>query len=281
MLHVGDCAYNASKAIVNSGGLATLCSFYADDEWGNVLLSQLEDEGMDTSNIKPLLKKNNTNIILVDENGDKNILFSRDVERSDTNEIYFSAVKDTAKQFKFIHLSHSPWLRGVPFDILRHSKSVIISSDLHIDFDVDGKDKAFISNLDIFFFSGKGCDDVVYTVKSIMGLGPDLVICTLGEEGCIVGNRKEGCMYIFPAIAQKMPIIDTVGAGDVFVGTFLTHYFCDRDLKKSVIKAQIQAGYSCTLRGLGDILDGNAIESIYNKIKHHYFINPKFQIGKI
>ena len=48
--------------------------------------------------------------------------------------------------------------------------------------------------------------------------GPEIVVFTLGEKGCVGYSKKEG---YFEAEGFNVPVRDTLGAGDVFHGAFL------------------------------------------------------------
>ena len=49
-----------------------------------------------------------------------------------------------------------------------------------------------------------------------MEMGPEIVVFTFGEKGCI-GMTKGG---YFELPAYKVDVVDTVGAGDVYHGAF-------------------------------------------------------------
>lgn len=53
--------------------------------------------------------------------------------------------------------------------------------------------------------------------RRVMGLGPEIVIFTLGERGA-VGVSRQG---FFRIPAHSVEVVDTAGAGDVFHGAFL------------------------------------------------------------
>lgn len=85
--------------------------------------------------------------------------------------------------------------------------------------------ESFIPQIDVFIasefyynkaFKGQGTHEE--NCYSVMEKGPEIVVFTLGEKGC-VGISKQG--GFFKAKGYKTTVIDTVGAGDVYHGAFL------------------------------------------------------------
>lgn len=81
--------------------------------------------------------------------------------------------------------------------------------------------------------------------SSLKSLGPEIVVITLGEEGCycLGGEREWSC----PGF--KVKVVDTTGAGDVFHGAFIHGLLQDWPLEKISRFANAAAALKCT--GLG------------------------------
>ena len=105
------------------------------------------------------------------------------------------------------------WMRAagkkVSFDVSRHSRQI----------------DDFTPNIDIFVASGFYCrsafgdgGDYEKYCKAIAGRGPETVIFTLGEKGCVGYCESEG---FFVEEAFEVDAFDTLGAGDVYHGAFL------------------------------------------------------------
>ena len=105
------------------------------------------------------------------------------------------------------------WMREagkkVSFDVARHSEQI----------------DDFTPCIDIFVASefyyeavfGDG-GDYEKNCKAIAGRGPEIVVFTLGEKGCVGYCKSEG---FFVEEAFKVDVFDTLGAGDVYHGAFL------------------------------------------------------------
>jgi 2-dehydro-3-deoxygluconokinase len=71
-----------------------------------------------------------------------------------------------------------------------------------------------------------------------LGLGPKIVIVTMGPDGALVATPEK--RVIIPAIAVKP--VDATGAGDTFDGAFLTEYLRDGDPFAAARYANAAAG---------------------------------------
>eukprot|EP00656_Telonema_subtile_P012539 TRINITY_DN16313_c0_g1_i1.p1 TRINITY_DN16313_c0_g1~~TRINITY_DN16313_c0_g1_i1.p1 ORF type:complete len:330 (+),score=62.92 TRINITY_DN16313_c0_g1_i1:145-1134(+) len=82
--------------------------------------------------------------------------------------------------------------------------------------------------------------------SKLLERGAAQVICTLGKDGCMLVNEHE--QYHVPATDDVA--IDTVGAGDAFLGAF-AHFFVQSggDVKSSMRHANVVSGISVTRRG--------------------------------
>jgi sulfofructose kinase len=62
-----------------------------------------------------------------------------------------------------------------------------------------------------------GIDNRGKALLELAKMGPEIVICTIGEKGCLAVIDKK----IVPFETYSVPVVDTTGAGDVFHGAFL------------------------------------------------------------
>ena len=71
-----------------------------------------------------------------------------------------------------------------------------------------------------------GQSDVGSAVKAIHDYGVDTVIVTMGAKGAILSVART--LYNIP-VCEGNPVVDPTGAGDVFIGAFLTEYVRAKD----------------------------------------------------
>lgn len=83
-------------------------------------------------------------------------------------------------------------------------------------------------------------------IQKVLKFGPNLVVHTMEEKGCMVGQQQQKIFYQ-PSFPVKA--VDTNGAGDVFLGTF-TYGLCQSwPITKTAQFACAAAALSCTRIG--------------------------------
>jgi fructoselysine 6-kinase len=76
--------------------------------------------------------------------------------------------------------------------------------------------------------------------RSTISKGPSLVVVTLGSGGSIA---YDGNMYYQPAIVTE--VVDTLGAGDAYIGTFLAKRLAGMEVPVCMQQASIIASQAC------------------------------------
>ncbi|GAB3537486.1 sugar kinase [Arthrobacter tecti] len=82
-------------------------------------------------------------------------------------------------------------------------------------------------------------------IRTLADLGPQEVIIKQGSAGCLASIN--GTLYDVPAI--KVPIVDTVGAGDAFVAGYLADYLQGQDPEDRLSTAIKAGAYACMAAG--------------------------------
>ena len=122
----------------------------------------------------------------------------------------------------------------------RHSRLLSLDPQGFIRrFDEDGKvylekfsNQKILSKVDIFKASqgeleaATGELDILRAVRRIHGFGVNVVIVTRGKQSTILSLA--GKVYRIPTAKSKV-VVDTTGAGDVFIGAFLAEYIKSED----------------------------------------------------
>jgi sugar/nucleoside kinase (ribokinase family) len=108
--------------------------------------------------------------------------------------------------------------------------------------------------------------DLKPAIKALHNVGIETVIVTMGAKGALLS--VEGAQYNIPACQSKV-LVDPTGAGDVFIGGFLTEYLRDRE---SLWCASVgSAAASMVVEGIGSTYFGDKEEilkratSLYEK----------------
>lgn len=109
-----------------------------------------------------------------------------------------------------------------------------------------------------------GHSDLKSAIKAVHGFGVDTVIVTLGAKGAVLS--VSGTLYNIPACRSRV-FFDPTGAGDAFIGGFLTEYIRQKD---SLWCACVgSAAASLVVEGIGPTFFGEK-EEIYQRARGIY-----------
>jgi ribokinase len=84
--------------------------------------------------------------------------------------------------------------------------------------------------------------DQVRAGRSLLEMGPEIVVITLGAEGCL-------CLWedqVIHVPGFQVDVVDTTGAGDAFHGAFLYGLLQGWELERTAIFANAVAAINCT-----------------------------------
>lgn len=101
--------------------------------------------------------------------------------------------------------------------------------------------------VDIAFFSMDPdvlLDEAKSFALSIHQFGPEYVIVTLGKKGSIASRTNEKVHY---APAELIKAVDTLGAGDTYIGTFLAGLVAERTIPECMELASRAAARTCSV----------------------------------
>ncbi len=109
-----------------------------------------------------------------------------------------------------------------------------------------------------------GHSDLKSAIKAVHDLGVETVIVTLGAKGAVLSVM--GTLYNIPACNSSV-FVDPTGAGDAFIGGFLTEYIRQKD---SLWCACVgSAAASLVVEGIGPTFFGEK-EEIYERARSVY-----------
>ena len=107
-------------------------------------------------------------------------------------------------------------------------------------------------------------EDPVRADRSLLEMGPEIVVITLGAEGCL-------CLWEDQAIhvpGFQVDVVDTTGAGDAFHGAFLYGLLQGWELERTAVFANAVAAINCTrLSGRAGLPSLSEVE-IFLKKRH-------------
>ena len=106
--------------------------------------------------------------------------------------------------------------------------------------------------------------DLRAAIKTIHGLGPKIVIVTMGAKGSVLSIADK--IYNIPACHSEK-VVDPTGAGDVFIGAFLTEYVAGKDPLWCACVGSAAASF--VVEGVGATFFGER-NDIYNRANSIY-----------
>jgi sugar/nucleoside kinase (ribokinase family) len=120
-----------------------------------------------------------------------------------------------------------------------------------------------LANLDVLFMN-RACSekigpDLSRASRRAHDLGPQLVVTTLGADGCFVLDREGNETYVR---GHAVEAVDTTGAGDCFAGSFAYGLLADWQDIECAELANLAAAISTTAVGSREaVMDKNRLRA--------------------
>lgn len=263
--NLGGAATYTSFAVKTLDGAASVISRVGGD-FPEAYLWWLKEEGIDVSAVKRYPEETTTHFELV---------YNKDFERTLklTSKGYPISPDDIPKNFQAQAVHIAPITNELSYETVEHLKGCcdVLSLDPQgflRSFDENGAvtqnpqpDKRILGLVNVY----KSCINEIYTltgqselkpaIRAVHDYGVETVIVTMGDKGSLLS--VEGAQYNIPACQSKV-LVDPTGAGDVFMGGFLTEYLRQ---KESLWCAAVgSAAASMVVEGIGSTYFGEKEE---------------------
>ncbi|MCY4115856.1 MAG: PfkB family carbohydrate kinase [Caldilineaceae bacterium] len=239
----------ALVALTRLGSTASYVGQIGDDPSGDLIATEFEQYGVDTSHL--LVERgatSQTSIVLVDvESGKRTILG-----------VPFTASEIAPDQIRPGFVEKARYLlldgtaRQAALEAARRARSagvpVVLDADVVA---LDSEIEALLDLTDILIpsksFSQRftGTENVEKALETLRTFGASIILITLGEEGCVC--YADGDTFHTPIF--EVEVVDTTGAGDVFHGAFVRGLLQDWELPQTVEFAAAVAAIKCAKLG--------------------------------
>jgi ribokinase len=275
---LGGKGANQAVASVRSGSNTIFIGKIGKDPFGEQMISRLKKEGInqDFIFIDPY-ESSGVAFILINENGENMISVAPGsnsklnvAEIQSRSEIIRNAacvvvqmeiptetiekifmIASTGKAIKI--LNPAP-LKPIPINILKNVDIIVPNEgELYRLHSILG----FNDNLK------KGKMKMIQAAQDISRLGIEFIIITLGNKGCLIYNGNDNKHYEIHAL--KVNAVDTVGAGDCFIGVLASMLSKGKTMLDAVKYAVIAASIAVTRKGAQDSIP--YIGEIEHKLK--------------
>ncbi|MHA2130656.1 MAG: ribokinase, partial [Promethearchaeota archaeon] len=247
---------------VRSGADTIFISKVGADLFGNQMISQLTEEGIDMSYvIRDPLVSSGVAFILINENGEnmisvapgsnfklnpKEIQKNKDViKKSSVVAVQMeipmrtiTKVFDIASESDAIKILNPAPLKPIPLEVLQKVDIIIPN---------EGELYRLHSSLNLKKLTLNGTNRIIQASKALIKIGIKNVITTLGRKGCVIylGDTDE----IIEVPSPKVKAVDTVGAGDCFIGTLASQLSNGKTILNSAKIATVAASIAVTRKG--------------------------------
>jgi sugar/nucleoside kinase (ribokinase family) len=115
---------------------------------------------------------------------------------------------------------------------------------------------------------GKSFDEASDAMKELASLGPETIILKLGAKKGLLARSPEGEAQSFPV---RVPVVDSIGAGDAVVSAFLGGHLGKESLQRSLDMASCSAALVVMRRGdFENLPDRDYLDKWLSSKKHGF-----------
>lgn len=248
--HPGGMIANVCCAASQLGSLTAMMGAVGDDVYGRIAVEGLAACSVDTSLVR--VRKGGRTffcVIMLDGSGEK-ALTAVDTDchlpvREDVD-------LDALGRARVVHLMGDDLEFATWTAMEARRRDTLVSLDLEPSTAAHGASALgpLLANTDIVFMNEAGCvsafgEDIHGAAFSVLGLGPSVCVVTRGARGVFAVDRTSA--VVVPAL--RVPVADTTGAGDCFIGAFLTRLLAGWDITQAARFATAAAALS--IGGIG------------------------------
>jgi acarbose 7IV-phosphotransferase len=240
---LGQSGGYSARGFARLGHRTTFLGYVGDDAFGRFVRSELESDGVDTTQLAIDPAGTNRSVNLMSPAGQRHSFY--DGKSHMTLEPDLARWAAVLRDARLVHFSIPNWARY----LLAPAKAAgcTVSCDLQDVRDVDDPYRRdFRAAADVLFFSATHVDasDALRALRS----PGQIAVCGLGAEGCAVAT-DDGVRF-FPPVELADPVVDTNGAGDSLAVGFLSSLILDGStIEQAARRGQLAARWCCTRRG--------------------------------
>lgn len=265
--YIGQAGGFTCRGFAKLGFMTAFIGYVGDDFMGKYIKEELIKDGIDISCIftDPGGTSRSINFVYPDGrrknfyDGKNHMMISPDTEQ----------ITKLLSKTKLAHFHIPNWARNL-LPIAKES-GVIISCDIQdMLAHTDPYRQDFFNYSDILFLSGANIQQPNEVVTKFLSKNPErIIIVGLAANGCLLGT-SQGINH-YPAVQLPKDVIDTNGAGDGLAVGFLSSYIFDGySIDDAVLRAQITARYTCTIKAsTTDLISRELLDDYFIKITHN------------
>ena len=239
MVYPGGNCVNVAVAVARAGIRSGYVGAFGSDFAGDLLEKSLCEEGVDLTRLRRIEGANSyATVTLVDGErvfgrGDKGV---REFVPSDEDYTYLSEFK----------VAHSSYCSGLEEFLAQISATTLLSFDFDDRIESEYAE-SLLADVWCAIFSASGLSDaeVLDTAKWATERGSSFVLLTRGAQGAAFFDGTQ----LFFQNAAPTDIVDTLGAGDSFIGRMLVGLTSGESIPELLAAASVASSATCGLSG--------------------------------
>lgn len=246
-INISGVGFNIIKALNTLQDEVLPISIVGKDIFSKLVLIEIEKMGLDKRFIFTNLKNICSSLVLFDNEGRRKIYC--DLKEIQDLRVPYSKVKKEILNCDVLILTNISFNE----EILNNCNDFngLIVSDVHVLTDInDPYNTRFMSASDILFLSDEGINTnyesflfSIYTKYK-----NEIIVLGMGEKGAMVFIKEDMKVYHIAAIKTK-EVINTIGAGDALLSSFVHFYLKTKEVLPSLIKAMTFASLKISSSG--------------------------------
>ncbi len=239
---VGGNALNVAVHMQRAGLPVAYIGAVGDDDYGDMILQALAGVGVDVSHVRVLPGSTSYTDIRLTAQNERVFVHEHigPVPRLDLDE----ELLDFILKHKLVHTT---WIGGADEYLPAFAdKPILVSLDYGERYTQDFVERT-IARVDLAFFSlpETQADEAAHLANRMSQRGPKLVVVTMGAKGSLAYSDHQ--LFVQPA--HPVQVVDSLGAGDTFIGTFLANWLRGADVHDCLEQASRAAAKTCTHLG--------------------------------
>ncbi len=247
---VSGVGYNIARALTTLGSKVQLLSLVGADLAGEMVRQTLQQNGVGTEDVLPLLQETAQSVILYDPQGRRQIHVDlKDAQKRPLPPEHFAAAMTRSDLAVLCNVN---WNR--PFLQQARQAGKLVATDVHtigeLEDDYNGD---FMAAAHILFMSDEHlpCSPEEWTREVQRRYGTPIVVIGLGGAGALLAVQEDGLMRRIPAVYTR-PVVNTIGAGDALFSAFIYEYSRTSDPYVALETAVVFASYKIGTTGAAE-----------------------------
>lgn len=220
---------NTSYTLAKLGTPVRLMGMLGADPAGDRVREMLEAAGVDTAHVRRCGLPTPTTVVLVNPDGARALLHQpgASCEAFKDGVELTAAITDGCSRFHLANMYALPALRLQAGELLSRAKQAGMSVSIDTGWDPRGEWievlRPCLPHADLLFVNEDeareltGLSHPIQAAQALQRHGIRNVVVKLGAAGCVVFSGEDS----MASPAFQVPVVDTTGAGDCFVGGFL------------------------------------------------------------